>query len=150
MKFFIALLCAFIFSLALFAQTNTEILASIDGQKFTVADLPADLREAYKQRNARTPELRQNIFTQMIVETLLETEAAARKTDVEKLAGQIQAKAPAPTEAQIKALYNANKAKIGERTLEEVRPQIVDFLRRESEQKTLAAFVKSLQIKYKG
>jgi protein-disulfide isomerase len=150
MKFLIALLCTFIFSLTLFAQTNAEVLASIDGRKFTVADLPADLREAYAQRNARAAELRQNIFTQMIVETLLESEAAARRTDVEKLAGQIQAKAPAPTEAQIKALYNANKAKIGERTLEEVRGQLVDFLRREAEQKALAAFVKSLQIKYKG
>jgi protein-disulfide isomerase len=111
---------------------------------------PALTGEAYKQRNAKTAELRQNIFTQMIVEALLETEAAARKTDAGKLAENIQAKAPAPTEAQIKALYNANKAKVGDRSLEEVRPQIVDFLRRESEQKALAAFVKSLQIKYKG
>ena len=150
MKFFIAILSTFICALSMFAQTNAEILAGIDGQKFTVADLPADLRAAYGQRNAKTAQMRQNIFTQMIIETLLETEAAARKIDVEKLDEEIRAKAPAPTEAQIKALYNANKAKIGNRTLEEVRAQIVDFLRHESEQKALIAFVKRLQIKYKA
>lgn len=149
MKILIALFYIAVCSLASLAQTNAEILASANGQKFTVADLPPNLREAYKQRNTKTAQLRQDILTQMIVDTLLESEAAARKTDIEKLEAEARAKAAAPTEAQIKAVYNANKAKIGERTLEETREQIVAFLRRENEQKALVAFVKSLQARYK-
>jgi protein-disulfide isomerase len=151
MKFFIALFYTFVFTLSLLAQTNTEILATVaGGQKFTVADLPPDLREAYKQRNAKTAQIRQQILTQMIIESLLESEAAARRIDVEKLTEEIRTKAAAPTEAQIKAVYNTNKAKIGDRSLEEMRGQIVEFLRRENEQKALVAFVKRLQAKYKG
>lgn len=150
MKFFIALFYTLVFSLTLLAQTNTEILATISGgQKITVAELPPDLREAYKQRNTKTAQMRQQILTQMIVETLLESEAAARRIDVEKLSEEIRTKAAAPTEAQIKAVYNTNKTKIGDRSLEEMREQIVAFLRRENEQKALVTFIKRLQAKYK-
>ncbi|HEX8246917.1 MAG TPA: thioredoxin domain-containing protein [Pyrinomonadaceae bacterium] len=150
MKFFIALFYIAVCSLAAFAQTNAEILASANGQKLTVADLPPELREAYKQRNAKTAELRQEILTQMIVDTLLETEAAARKIDVEKMLEEIKPELfSKPTEAQIKAVYNANKAKIGARTLDEVRDQIVAFLSREAEKKNTVDFVKRLQAKYK-
>ena len=150
MKFFIALFYSAVCALTLFAQTNTEILATAaNGLKFTVADLPANLREPYKQRNARSAQIRQDVLTQMIVDTLLETEAAARKIPVEMILYETRAKAAAPTEAQIKAVYNANKKQIGERTLEETREQIVAFLRREAEQKAVVAFVKQLQTKYK-
>jgi protein-disulfide isomerase len=149
MKFFIALFYIGVCSLTLFAQPNAEILATANGQKFTVADLPANLREPYKQRNAKTAQLRQDVLTQVIVDALLESEAATRKITVEKLLEEARAKAVAPTEAQIKAVYNANKAQIGERTLEETREQIVAFLRRESEQKAVVAFVKRLQAKFK-
>lgn len=150
MKFFIILFYTIIFPLSLFAQTNVEILATADGQKFTVADLPPQLRDAYQSRNAKTGELRKGILTQMIVDALLETEAATRKITVEKLIEETGGKAAAPTEAQIKAVYEANKSSVGERTLPEMREQIADFLRRESEQKALIAFVKRLQTKYKA
>lgn len=149
MKFFIALFYIGVFSLTLLAQPNAEILATADGRKFTVADLPANLREPYKQRNAKTAQIRQDALTQTIVDALLESEAATRKIPVEKLLEEIRAQAAAPTEAQIKAVYNANKAQIGDRTLEETREQIVTFLRRESEQKAIVAFVKRLQAKFK-
>jgi protein-disulfide isomerase len=150
MKIFIALFYTFIFSLSLPAQTNVEILATADGQKFTVADLAPDLREAYKQRNAKNAQMRQDILTQMIVDTLLETEAAARKIEVDKLIEEAKPEiVRMPTEAQIKAVYNANKAKLGGRTLDEVREQIIGFLNRETEQKTMVAYVKRLQAKYK-
>jgi protein-disulfide isomerase len=54
-----------------------------------------------------------------------------------------------PTEAQIKAVYNANQAKIGDRTLDEMRGQIVAFLNDETKQKMMTAYIKRLQIKYK-
>lgn len=150
MKFFIAFLSTIIFSLSLFAQTNVETLAVANGRKFTAADLPPNLRAAYQQRSAKALELRKEIFLQTAVETLLEIEAGARKITVEKLVAEIKTKAPAPTEAQIKAVYNANKATLGERTLEEVRGQIVAFLRRDLEQKAVGDFAMRLKTKYKA
>jgi protein-disulfide isomerase len=150
MKFFIAFFYIAVCSFSLFAQTNVEILATADGQKFTVADLPPDLRAAYQQRNTKTAQMRQETLTQMVVDTLLETEAATRKIAVDELLKQTKPEiVRAPTEAQIKALYNANKAKIGDRTLEEMRPQIIGYLNREAEQKIMTAYIKRLQAKYK-
>lgn len=149
MKFLSILFFLIVFSLSLFAQTTVELLATANGQKFTAADLPPQVRDAYQRRNAKIGELRKDVLTQMIVSALLETEAATRKIAVEKLIVEINAKAAAPTEAQIKAVYNANKASIGKRTLAEMREQIVAYLRREAEQKALVAYVKRLQTKYK-
>lgn len=173
MKFFITAFCIIVLfcaagSISSLAQTKTrggaatnsslskntaEILATADGQKFTADDLPADLRDAYRQRNAKTAELRNSFLTEVIVNELFEAEAAARGLTVEKLTEEARAKASAaatPTEAQIKAVYTANRAKIGDRALDEtLREQIVAFLRGEAQQKAIFDLVSRLKIKYK-
>jgi protein-disulfide isomerase len=55
-----------------------------------------------------------------------------------------------PTDAQIKAVYEANRAAIGSKTLEEVRPQIVAFLRREPQQQAYNSYLSNLKVKYKA
>jgi hypothetical protein len=54
-----------------------------------------------------------------------------------------------PTDAQIQAIYDANRAAIGSKTLDEVRPQIVAYLKREPEQNAYNAYVSDLKTKYK-
>ncbi len=97
------------------------------------------------------PNARQSLLEQQIDNILYEREAAARKLTVEKLIEQeIKAKVPAPTDAQVKAVYEANRTAVGNQTLEEVRPQIVAYLRREPEQKAFAVFLSNLKVKYKA
>lgn len=149
MKFTANLLIIFAFALSVSAQTSTQILAKANGQNFTIADLPKEVREAYVNLAKNSLEARRFFFNQQLAEILLDIEAKARKTTVEKIIESVNVKVANPTEKQIKDVYDANRAALGGRSLEQVRPQIIEFLRREPEQKALGVFIMSLGKKYK-
>jgi protein-disulfide isomerase len=108
------------------------------------------VREAFESLPKVIAEKRRELLEQQIAANLLEIEAAARKTTVEKLVQkEVELKIPNPTDAQIQAIYDANRATIGDKTVKEVRPQIVIFLRRDLEQKAFADYVSRLKTKYK-
>ncbi|HEX3101921.1 MAG TPA: thioredoxin domain-containing protein, partial [Pyrinomonadaceae bacterium] len=79
----------------------------------------------------------------------LNLEAKALNTTPGKLIAAEKAKVANPTEDAIKAVYEANKTVIGDRTLEQVRKQIVSMLRSDPEQKLLVAYFAQLATKYK-
>jgi len=141
--------CLIVFSLSFQAQTPDQILATANGQKFTVKDLPPEVGAAYTNLSKNVAEMRKAILEQQIIETLFETEAKTKNQTLEKYLGQIRAKIPAPAEKDIQAVYDANRAAIGNKTLAEVRPQIVNLLREEPEQKALLAAFNTLKTKYK-
>lgn len=164
MKFILACLSLIIFSFPAAAQKTParktpaqktpvqkapEVLATANGQNFTVRDLPPEIATAYTNLAKNSVEMRRALFEQQIIEMIFEMEAKARKMPIDKYLEQIKSKVPAPTEAAIKKVYDANLDKIGGRTLEEVRPQIVEMLREEPEQKAMAAVFKTLLVKYK-
>ena len=141
--------CLIIFSFALSAQTPEQVLATANGQKFTVGDLPPAVAENYLKLSKTVAETRKALLEQQIIETIFETEAKSKNLTLEKYLEQVKAKAPAPTEKEIQAVYDANRDKIGGRTLAEVRPQIVSLLRDEPEQKALSDTFNALKAKYK-
>lgn len=150
MKFVFSFLLTLLCSVALSAQTNPEILATANGQNFTVQDLPQNLAEAYTKLPSIISDLRTGLLARQVADILLDTEAAARKTTVDKLIEtELKKRVAEPTADQIQAVFDANRDSIGNRPLEEVRPQIVSFLRREPEQKALADFVAELKSKSK-
>ena len=55
----------------------------------------------------------------------------------------------APTDEEITAVYEASKAEIGEATLEQVKPQIVQFLSQRQEAVATRELVDQLRAKYK-
>jgi protein-disulfide isomerase len=149
MKTFSIFFCLIIFSLPLFAQMPEQVLATANGQKFTVNDLPPEIAEAYSKLSTKVAEMRKILLEQQIVETIFEMEAGSKNLTVEKFLEQIRAKVPAPAEKDIQAVYDANRDKIGSRTLKEVRPQIVAMLREEPEQTALLNTFNVLKTKYK-
>lgn len=150
MRFITICFCLIIFTFSIAAQTSVQILAKANGQNFTVANLPPQVREAFVNLSKNSIETRKNLFNQQIGEILLEAEAKVRKVSVDKLVEmQVNSKVANPTEKQIQTVYDANRAALGNQTLEQVRGQIVGFLRREPEQKALGVFVSSLAKKYK-
>ncbi len=149
MKFIFVCFYLVIFSFALFAQMPEQVLATANGQKFTVNDLPPEVGQAYVNLSKNVAETRKALLEQQIAETVFETEAKSKNLTVEKFLEQIKAKVPAPSEKNIQAVYDANRDKIGDRTLAEVRPQIVALLREEPEQKALLNTFNSLKTKYK-
>ena len=150
MKLITTFFCVLIFTSALFAQKSDEVLATANNQKFTVKDLSPEAGEIFVNLPKTTGELRNSLLEQQIAEVLFETEAAARKLPVGKLIEtEVTEKIPAPTEKEIQTVYDANRDAVGGKTIAEVRPQIVAFLRREPEQKALAEYLSDLKVKYK-
>ena len=139
-----------IFSTSLFAQTSAQILATANNKTFTAQDLSPEARQALENLPASIAELRRQLLEQQIVDALLDAEAGAQKTTPEKLfETQINKRVQAPTAKEIQSVYDANRAEIGTKTLAEVRPQIVEFLRRDAERKLYGEYVSNLKIKHK-
>ncbi len=149
MKLFLVTLVLFL-SFNAFAQKPDEILATANGQNYIAKDLAPEAQQVLSNLPATLREARQALLEQQITGILFEKEAAARKLTAEKLIEtEVKAKVPAPTDKEIQAIYDANRASIGSQTLAEDRPQIVAYLRREPEQKAYAEFVSNLKLKYK-
>ena len=137
-------------SLNSFAQNSEEVLATANNQTFTAKDLPPSLGESFENLPKAVADKRKELLEQQIAQTLLENEAAAQKTTIEKLVQkEVNQKVPDPNEAEIQAIYDANSQNLGDKTVKEMRPQIVAFLRREPEQKALVDYVSTLKTKYK-
>jgi protein-disulfide isomerase len=149
MKFLTAIFCLLIFTFSLFAQKADEVLAAAANKKFTVQILKPEIREAWLNLPKTLAEKRKQFLEKQIGDALFELEASARKTTVEQLfQTEIASKVSDPTDAQIEAVYNASRANLGDRTLAQVRPQIIAFLRREPEQKLFQQFAAELKVKY--
>ncbi|MGC2236354.1 MAG: thioredoxin domain-containing protein [Pyrinomonadaceae bacterium] len=150
MKFIAAVFCLLIFTFSLFAQKTDDVIATAAGKKFTFENLKPDVREMWLNLPKTLGVARADFLARQTGELLLEIESAARKTTREKLFDtEVAAKVPAPTDAQIQAVYDTNRSAIGDKTLSEIRPQIVAYLRREPEEKALAGFLEQLKAKYK-
>ena len=148
------ILFIFILSLAasfnLAAQTPSDVLAKVDGLDITAVYLPTQVRDEYLSLPKTLAELRGELFDSMVSEILLDLEATSRKTSVRELAEtEITRKTAEPTAEQIQVIYDANRRGFGPRSLEEVRPQIVNYLRARARDDVRRTFVDSLKPKYK-
>ncbi|HMS08729.1 MAG TPA: thioredoxin domain-containing protein, partial [Pyrinomonadaceae bacterium] len=146
---FFSLLLISVFAVTSLSQGQTgEVLVTGKGVRITAADLMPKTKAVY---DAVTPSIavgRSHILSGYLAEQLLETEAKARGISVEALEREATGKVPAPTAEVIQQVYDANRAALGNKPLAEVREMIVDFLRREPEQKALQEQTDSLQKKY--
>jgi protein-disulfide isomerase len=149
MKIVLTLFCSFFFALSIFAQKADEVLATANGQTFTVKNLAPETQKIYVDLPASVAAARKELLAEMLAEATFEAEAKAKNQTIEKLLADVKATVPAPTDAKIQAVYDANRAALGDKTLAETRSQIIAFLRREPEQKALQSFLASLQAKYR-
>ena len=129
---------------------RTTILAKANGVNYTAADLDPATREAFEGLAKQILADRTELLGEVIAQMLFKEEASAGKTTVDSfLEAELPKRLPTPTAAEIQAVYDANKDSIGGATLAQVRPQIVQFLQRESYPKAMAKLVADLKLKHK-
>jgi thiol-disulfide isomerase/thioredoxin len=135
------------------ADLKPELIAEAGGTAITVADLQSMLQELPQEY---LPQLQKNmifLLDQRVARTILlqEAKAAGVKTEgeteeavIQALANQI-AQSATVADDDILKFYEANKAMIGEASLEEVRDTIAGMLLQERQQAALATFVDQVE-----
>lgn len=143
-------LTLFFSSVFVFAQSDPEILATAGNVSFTASDLTRNARLAYENSKTLAAGARLEGLNDLIGDILLEEEAKLRKVTVDKLIDtEVTRRVANPTEDQIKAIYEANRSQLGNKTLEQARQPIVNFLRQEPEQKAYDTLIAGLKRKFK-
>lgn len=121
-------------------------LAVVNGQTITLADLEPKVREVVESFEKNLPNLRRDALDARINQLLLDAEAQKRKVTREQLMdAEVNNRITEPTEADIKAVYDANKQQIGDADLATVRPQIVQYLQSQARQKLVDDFVQRMR-----
>lgn len=93
-------------------------------------------------------ESRRSVIDEIVVRTLIETEAAARGTDGPTLAQQeITSKIVPPTETEVADWYRGNPQRVQGATLDQVREAITELLLQERSYQAEQAYVETLKAK---
>ena len=149
MKIFVVTLFFLVASLTAFAQKPDDVLATTSTRTIKLSDLREATITAVSMTPTRLAATRKAIFGKMLTQRLLGLEAKSLGVSTDKLLADQKAKVPAPPESEIKAVYAANRAALGDLTLEQARKRLISFLRSEPEQKILDSLLTRLKAKYK-
>jgi hypothetical protein len=128
------------------AEETIEVLATVDGRNFTEADIAPQIEPQMIRINNQIYSAKKQALDAAIGEYLIEQEAKKRGISREQLLKQeVDDKVSPVTDAEVQQVYNNNKARIGNRTLEDVKPQIVQQLQGGKLQQQRQAFIGQLR-----
>jgi protein-disulfide isomerase len=141
------------------AEATTAALAVVNDVTISASDVEADvnaailrdpdpyLRAYYADPDQATKDSRQRAVDARVNSLLVAAEAKKRgKSADEIIETEINSRVPAPTEAEIKAAYDANRDQIGTADLESVRAELINFIRGERRQELYAALIRRLKM----
>jgi protein-disulfide isomerase len=126
------------------------IVARVGDEQISLEQLEKEVRpQLIEIDNARYEALK-NGLDRMVADRILDTEAKARGVTTEALlTSEVKSKITEPTEEEISSVYESSKSELGDATLEQVRPQIIQFLAQRQEAVATRTFVEQLRAKYK-
>ena len=137
--------------------TNAPLLAVIDNVQITSADIEANVQSAIgndpelsgfnQDREKAIREARQRAVDARVSSMLVAAEAKKRGLLLEDfLQREVTGSMPAPTDAEVRAVYDANRAQFGNADLETARPAIMNYLRNERSAKAYGDMVNRLKM----
>jgi protein-disulfide isomerase len=129
---------------------TADTVATVGDRTITRAELEAHVKpRLIELENERHDALREGL-DEMIATELVKQEAKARGITPEALEkAEIEAKIPRPTDAEVQTVYDENKEQIGNQTLEQIKPRIVEYLQQQKTAERREAFNNELKAKYK-
>jgi protein-disulfide isomerase len=130
-------------------SSSGTVAAKVGDKSITIAELDSKAAANLMKVRQQEFEVRQQALDQMIQDELFEREAKAKGVTKDKLIEtEVAAKAPAPTQAEVDAYYEANKARMGTQTKEQISPQISAMLKQQKMAGVQADYLKTLRQKY--
>jgi|SoiMethySBSTD1v2_1073268.scaffolds.fasta_scaffold03480_14 protein-disulfide isomerase len=128
---------------------STGVAAKVGDKSITIAELDSKAAANLMKVRQQEYEVRQQALDGMINDELLEREAKAKGVTKEKLIEtEVAAKAPQPSQAEVDAYYEANKARMGTQTKEQISPQISAMLKQQKMASVQGDYLKGLRQKY--
>lgn len=133
------------------AVVNGVVVTEDQVQKAAEADLERlalqqEQLQAEYQRNRH--QVLEATLNRLIEEKVLDSEASQRNTSREKLlVSEVENKLKEPSDDEISAFYEANKAQIG-RPKEQVTGPIHDYLKENRRKQVRSSFIEQLKLKY--
>jgi protein-disulfide isomerase len=126
------------------------VVARVGDEQISLEQLEKEVRSQLIEIDNARYEALKNGLDRMVAQRILAAEAKARGVTVEALlSSEVKSKITAPTEEDIVSVFEASKSELGEATLDQVRPQIEQFLAQRQEATATRAFVDQLRAKYK-
>jgi protein-disulfide isomerase len=123
----------------------TSVVAVVNGKEITDQEVLARVRGEMLKLEAQMYEVRRNGAEEMISEYLLEQAAKAQGSTGDQLLKQeVDSKIGDVTDKEVEEFYAANQARI-RKPLNEIRPQIVNYLQQNKLTEARRAFLKGLR-----
>jgi protein-disulfide isomerase len=133
-----------------FGTVRAETVATVDGTPITREALEAEVKPQLIEIDNQRFEVLSEGLDGMIAEKLVEKEAKARGLTPEKLMEQeVSSKLSSPSDEEIQKVYDANKAQLGNQTLDQVKDRIVQYLQGQQESELQGKLITDLRNKYK-
>lgn len=136
------------------ATNSNDVVATVNGEKITRAEIDKLIKpqmlELEKERRQAEYNLQQQAVNSLVMKKLVEAEVARRGVTQEQLfKTEVADKAGAPTQAEIKAFYDQNKARIQQSvpgaTLQQVGGKIGEIVAQQKMQQTQQQFLQNLR-----
>jgi protein-disulfide isomerase len=119
----------FFSTLLLAAAETADVLAVVDGQEITAADIEHRIKGQLLKINNELYSVKKQAVEALIAERLLNQEATKRGITPQQLVQQeVTAKMKAVGDEEIEQFYNTHKARMGNQTLDELKDRIAQHL----------------------
>ncbi len=130
----------------LLATDSQTPLAVLNGKNITESDLATFDRGQITRMNNQIYLTRKQTLDAFLSEQLLTQEAQKRGLTREQLIQQeVVSKVQAPSDAEVEQWYNANKSRVGNKSLAELKEQIAAQLKSQKQQQQQQEFISTLR-----
>jgi len=128
------------------ADDKQGVLATVEGHDITEADIAGNIASQMAQINNQIYQAKKRAVDALIAEQLLDQEAKKRGISREQLIQQeVNAKVAPASDAEVQQVYDGVKARLGNKSLEEVKPQILQQLQNNRLQQQQQEFIRGLR-----
>ena len=132
------------------SEREAPPVATVDGKPISQKEVDARAQGALQRINDEAYDARHSALEEIIVERLIDAQAAARGVSREQLMrSEVEEKVAKPSRAEVADVYERNKDRVGGRSLAELTPDIERSILSQRVQDRLEAFMAELRTKGK-
>lgn len=131
------------------ATLMAETLATVGKKAISRADVEKEAQQQLDELEEQRYEILRSGIEQLVANELIAQEAAARGVSVEDLQKtEIIDKAGAPTDEEVKKLYDENQSQMGGQSFDQMKDRLVQYMTQQKMQERAMAFLADLKKKY--